>query len=126
MPTLQEQIRDLPQEPGVYLFRDQQGTVIYVGKAKNLRARVRNYFGTDDRFNIPFLMNEAHTVEPFLTGNEKEALLLENNLIKQYQPRYNIELKDDKNYLCLRVDPAQRYPRVEITRRMRSDGARYF
>ncbi|MCC6808028.1 MAG: excinuclease ABC subunit UvrC [Deltaproteobacteria bacterium] len=126
MPSLQEQIGDLPQQPGVYMFRDQQGTVLYVGKAKNLRARVRNYFGADDRFNIPFLMNEAVSVEPFLTGNEKEALLLENELIKQHQPRYNIELKDDKHYLCLRVDPHSKYPRVEITRRMRSDKARYF
>jgi excinuclease ABC subunit C len=124
--SLREQIADLPQDPGVYIFRDEAGTVIYVGKAKNLRARVRNYLGADDRFNIPFLMNEAITVEPLITNNEKEALLLENTLIKQHQPRYNIELKDDKNYLCLRIDPTQAYPRVEITRRMRQDKARYF
>src|SRR5215813_7094528 len=126
MPTLDEQVQSLPHSPGVYLFRDAAGTVIYVGKAKNLRARVRNYFHGDDRHQVPFLLNEAASVEPFLTSNEKEALLLENTLIKQHQPRYNIELKDDKHYLCLRIDTAQRFPRVEIVRRMRADSARYF
>ncbi len=119
-------IASLPVDPGVYLFKDAAGVVIYVGKAKNLRARVRNYFGGDDRLNVPFLLREAASVDTLITTNEKEALLLENTLIKQHQPRYNIELKDDKHYLCLRIDPKQSFPRVEITRRMRDDGARYF
>ena len=74
-------INELPLDPGVYLFEDTAGNIVYVGKAKSLRARVRNYFGSDDRLNIPFLLREAIAVEPLITSNEKEALLLENTLI---------------------------------------------
>ncbi len=124
---LRAQLEALPSSPGVYQFKNAAGEIIYVGKAKSLRSRVGNYFGVGDgRTQVPFLMREAHAVEVLLTSNEKEALLLENQLIKQHQPRYNVELKDDKNYLCLRIDQKQKYPRVEITRRLRSDGARYF
>jgi excinuclease ABC subunit C len=125
---LRQQLEHIPPEPGVYVFKNAAGEAIYVGKAKSLRARVRSYFGVggDGRQQVPFLMALANSVEVFLTGNEKEALLLENQLIKEFQPSYNVKLKDDKNYLCLRIDTKQKFPRVEITRRMRHDGARYF
>lgn len=125
--ALRDKLDQIPLSPGVYLFKDGAGTVIYIGKAKVLRNRVRSYFGDGDgRHFVPFLVREAHDIEVMLCGTEKEALLLENSLIKVHQPRYNIELKDDKNFLCLRIDPKQPYPRVEMTRRMRDDGARYF
>ena len=125
---LRQQLEHIPPEPGVYVFKNAAGEAIYVGKAKSLRARVRSYFGEggDGRQQVPFLMALANSVEVFLTSNEKEALLLENQMIKEFQPSYNVKLKDDKNYLCLRIDTKQKFPRVEITRRMRSDGARYF
>jgi len=125
---LKAQVETLPLTPGVYLFRDAAGAVLYVGKAKNIRVRVRHYFGVDqdNRFLVPFLVEQASHIDYFITHNEKEALLLENTLIKQHQPRYNIELKDDKNYLCLRLDLKQPFPRVEMVRRKRPDGALYF
>lgn len=128
MTTLRDQLEHIPPEPGVYVFKNAAGEAIYVGKAKSLRARVRSYFGEggDGRQQVPFLMALANSVEVFLTSNEKEALLLENQMIKEFQPSYNVKLKDDKNYLCLRIDTKQKFPRVEITRRMRTDGARYF
>ena len=126
-----ELLERIPTEPGVYLMKDRKGRVIYVGKAKDLRARVRTYFrpgGGDER---PFVATGlfARTVgdvETVVVSNEKEALLLENNLIKQHQPRFNVKLTDDKNFLVLSLDPRKSYPRVEVGRRIRDDGARYF
>ncbi len=134
-----EFLQRIPVEPGVYLMKDKKGRVIYVGKAKDLRARVRSYFrpgGGDER---PFVAlglvgRLVGDVETFVVNNEKEALLLENHLIKQHQPRFNVKLTDDKNYLVLRIRPArpagetleERFPRVEVTRRIQDDGARYF
>ncbi|HVS19740.1 MAG TPA: excinuclease ABC subunit UvrC, partial [Planctomycetota bacterium] len=118
----------LPTEPGVYLMKDKKGRVLYVGKAASLRARVRSYFnrGGDGRAFIALLDRLLGDIETVVTNNEKEALLLENNLIKQHQPRFNVKLVDDKNFLVLRLDLKQRYPRLEVRRRLGHDGARYF
>jgi excinuclease ABC subunit C len=127
----------IPTEPGVYLFKDARGGVVYVGKAKNLRARVRQYFrpGGDERFFVAagFLGRAVSDVETIVTTSEKEGLLLENHLIKKHQPRFNVKLRDDKQYLVLRlVDPKPSehkrdvFPRVEVVRNIRDDGASYF
>ncbi|MFP6664215.1 MAG: excinuclease ABC subunit UvrC [Deltaproteobacteria bacterium] len=115
-----------PRGPGVYLFKGDDGRVLYVGKAKNLRLRLRSYLrGGDGRLQVPFLLRKASDVEFLVTRNEKEALILENNLIKQYKPRYNVRLKDDKSYVSVAIT-AHEWPRVVVTRRIRNDGARYF
>jgi excinuclease ABC subunit C len=126
--ALEERVAQLPVEPGVYLFRDAQGRVLYVGKAQSLRARVRSYFnrGGDGRMQVPFLVERAADVEVIATANVKEALLLENQLIKKHKPRFNVRLRDDKNYLALRLDPREAYPRFTETRRFARDGALYF
>ncbi len=118
----------LPRKPGVYLFKDGEGRVLYVGKARNLRSRVRSYFskGGDGRYHIRFLKQAAEELEFLVTGNEKEALLLECTLIKKHRPRYNVQLRDDKNYVLVRVDRKHPYPRLQIVRRVAQDGARYF
>ncbi len=123
---LKEKLDTLPAGPGVYLMRDPAGKVIYVGKAKELRARVRSYLrGGDGRPQVAFLMRQAEDIETLVTSNEKEALILENNLIKQYKPRYNIRLKDDKSYLSIKVT-AGAWPRILATRSIVKDGSRYF
>jgi len=102
--SLEEQIHDLPTSPGVYLMKDSEGTVLYIGKAKNLRNRVRTYFGRsgDSRYSLRFLLPKVHQVETILTDTEKEALILENTLIKKYKPRHNINFRDDKTYFSLK------------------------
>lgn len=113
--------------PGVYLLKDRHGKVIYVGKAKNLRARLRTYFrGSDERSQIRFLMQRVADLETLVTGNDKEALILENNLIKQYKPRYNLRLKDDKSYVSVKVTVQDPWPRVLVTRKIVRDGSKYF
>ncbi|MCH7915164.1 MAG: GIY-YIG nuclease family protein, partial [Deltaproteobacteria bacterium] len=108
-------------------MRDQAEKVIYIGKAKDLRGRVRAYFrGGDGRSQIEFLMRRVGDVETLVTSTEKEALILENNLIKQYKPRYNIRLKDDKSYLSIKVTVQHPWPRMLTTRRIVRDGSRYF
>jgi excinuclease ABC subunit C len=117
----------LPLLPGVYLYKDAHGDVIYVGKAKNLRARVRNYFA-DERLadsKTGTLMSEARDIEYILVDNNKEALALENNLIKQWKPRFNILLRDDKTYPYIKLTN-EKYPRVYVTRRLLKDGASYY
>jgi excinuclease ABC subunit C len=134
-----EVIDRIPTEPGVYLFKDARGTVIYVGKAKSLKTRVRQYFrdGGDERFFVAagFLGRAVADVETIVVTSSKEALLLENHLIKKHQPRFNVKLRDDKQYLVLRlVIPKQRlarplkrdlFPR-RVERNIRDDGASYF
>ena len=116
----------LPTSPGVYLFKDKTGEIIYVGKAKNLRARVRQYArGGDGRLQITFLLSQLADVEVLLTNSEKEALLLENTLIKQYWPRYNIRLKDDKSYWHVKVTAQESWPRLFLTRQVVKDGSKY-
>jgi excinuclease ABC subunit C len=127
--TLAEILERLPIEPGVYLMRDRRAKIIYVGKAANLRQRVRQYFQPatgDTRAFVPLLEGIVADIDTVVTGNEKEALLLENNLIKQYQPRFNVKLTDDKNYLVLRLDPRAKWPRLEVVRKMANDGASYY
>ena len=127
MPELAEKLANLSSRPGVYLMRDTNGKVIYVGKAKDLRARVRSYFNRgDERSQVEFLVRRIGDFETLVTANDKEALILENNLIKQYKPRYNIRLKDDKSYLSIKVTTQHPWPRIFATRKIVKDGNRYF
>jgi excinuclease ABC subunit C len=122
-----ENIANLSSRPGVYLMRDDRGKVIYVGKAKDLRARVRAYFHSPDgRCQVEFLVRRVADIETLVTSSDKEALILENNLIKQYKPRYNIRLKDDKSYLSIKVTTQHAWPRIFTTRKIVKDGNRYF
>ena len=127
-PRLSEMPDAVPTTPGVYLMKDADGDVLYVGKATNLRARVRTYFSGDGdgRLRIPHLMAKVTALEWVVTGTEKEALILENNLIKKFQPRYNVKLKDDKTWLSVKLTTQETWPRVMLVRRWRKDGARYF
>lgn len=116
-----------PAAPGCYIMQDAKGRPIYVGKAKNLRARLRNYVNaSDSRYSVKFLMRRVARIDFLVTATEKEALLLENSLIKQYHPRYNVRLRDDKTYISLRFDPREEFPRLTVVRRFKKDGARYF
>jgi len=121
-------VKTLPTKTGVYLMKDSRGKVIYVGKAVNLRSRALSYFrdSGDDRPLVGLLRREVRKVDFVLTETEKEALILENNLIKQFKPRYNINLKDDKNFVCLKFDLSKPFPRLEIVRRFERDDALYF
>ncbi|HEY4379203.1 MAG TPA: excinuclease ABC subunit UvrC [Acidobacteriaceae bacterium] len=121
-------IRTLPTSPGCYLYKNAEGEVIYVGKAKNLRARVRSYFLEASQANAKTgsLMREAVDVDYITVANEHEALALENNLIKQRKPRFNILLRDDKTYPYIKLTLTDRYPKVFVTRRLRKDGSAYF
>jgi excinuclease ABC subunit C len=123
-----EKIRTLPTQPGVYLYKNAEGEVIYVGKAKNLRARVRSYLLEASQANAKTgsLMREAVDLDYILVANEHEALALENNLIKQRHPRFNILLRDDKTYPYVKLTLGDRFPKVFVTRRLRKDGAAYY
>ena len=124
---LREKAAQSPVLPGVYLYKDEAGRVIYVGKAKSLRQRVRSYFSEDSLANAKTgsLMAEARDLDYILVDNEKEALALENNLIKEYQPRFNVLLRDDKTYPYIKLTK-EKYPRVYVTRRLLKDGATYY
>jgi len=125
-PTLADRVAALPQRPGVYLFKDARGKVIYVGKAKSLRDRMRGYVNaSDNRYQVRFLMDRAADFETLVTATETEALILENNLIKQYKPRYNIKLKDDKSYLSVKITTKDAWPRILVTRKIVRDGSTY-
>ncbi len=118
----------LPESPGVYLFKDAGGTVLYVGKARNLRSRVRSYF-LESRWadaKTGSLAREIAELETILVGNEREAFALEHNLIKQYRPKFNVVLRDDKTYPYIKFTAAEKYPRVYFTRRIKKDGSLYF
>jgi excinuclease ABC subunit C len=121
-------IRTIPTEPGVYLYKNAAGEVIYVGKAKNLRSRVASYFheGRWEDAKTGTLVREAVDVEYIVVANNKEALALENNLIKQRKPRFNILLRDDKTYPYVKLTLGERWPRVYVTRRLRKDGSEYY
>ncbi|MBT3218002.1 MAG: excinuclease ABC subunit UvrC [Proteobacteria bacterium] len=125
--SLEEKAALLPTCPGVYRFLDGKGRVLYVGKAVNLRARVRQYLaGQDERLMVPVLVAAADEVEVVATSTEKEALLLENALIKKHRPRFNVLLRDDKNFLHIRLNPQGLWPRLNLVRKIKADGARYF
>jgi excinuclease ABC subunit C len=125
---LSQKIRSLPTQPGVYLYKNAEGEVIYVGKAKNLRSRVRSYLLEASQANAKTgsLMREAVDLDYILVANEHEALALENNLIKQRKPRFNILLRDDKTYPYVKLTLGDRFPKVFVTRRLRKDGAAYY
>ena len=125
---LHEKIRTLPTSAGVYLYKNAEAQVIYVGKAKNLRARVRSYFveAASENAKTGTLLREAVDLDYIVVDNEREALALENNLIKQKKPRYNILLRDDKTYPYIKLTMGERHPRVYVTRRLRKDGSLYF
>src|SRR5689334_14426298 len=126
---LETRLASLPARPGCYIFRDRRGEVLYVGKAKSLRSRVRSYFqagSSDDRAFLPFLRSAFGRFETIVTETEKEAAILENSLIKEQRPRFNVKLRDDKEFLTLRLDPAQTWPRLDLVRRPEPDRARYF
>src|SRR5256714_10843963 len=125
---LEQKIRSLPTEPGVYLYKNAEGEVIYVGKANSLRARVRSYLLEAHQADAKTgsLMREAADVDYIVVANQHEALALENNLIKQKKPRFNILLRDDKTYPYIKLTLGERYPRVYVTRRLRKDGSAYY
>lgn len=128
-PLVQEKLDSLPTQPGCYLFRDREARVLYVGKAKSLRSRVRSYFqegGSDTRAFVYVLPRLIGDLETFVTQTEKEAAILENSLIKEHRPRLNVKLRDDKEYLTLRLDHRVPWPRLDLVRRPAPDGARYF
>ena len=124
-----QKLEGLPASPGCYVFRDKKGEVLYVGKAKSLRSRVRSYFqegSSDTRAFIPILLRAIGDLETIVTLTEKEAAILENSLIKEQKPRYNVKLRDDKEYLTLRLTTTHEWPRLELVRRPEGDKARYF
>jgi excinuclease ABC subunit C len=126
--TIKRRLRAVPDSPGVYMFRDSKTQVIYVGKALRLRDRLRSYFtpGYAETARVSELIRRATDFEFITTANEVEALVLENSLIKNYRPRFNIRLKDDKNYLYLKLPVTEAFPRVHYSRRVQNDGALYF
>lgn len=122
------QLKNLPHKPGVYIFKSASGEVLYIGKARDLKNRVSQYFQKDfdGRHQIPFLMNEAKTLEHIITDNEIESLFLENTLIKKYKPKYNIKLRDDKNYVFIKIDFDTEIPQIYTVRNPDSSNAKYF
>ncbi|PKN52639.1 MAG: excinuclease ABC subunit C [Deltaproteobacteria bacterium HGW-Deltaproteobacteria-13] len=125
--ALKDKIGSFPRSPGVYLMKDSARKIIYVGKANDLKSRVASYFtGKDTRPMAPFLMARVHDIEFINTVTEKEALILENNLIKRHRPRYNVTLRDDKTYYHLSLDPTEKFPRLQLVRKRFNDAALYF
>src|ERR1700690_2035553 len=125
---IREKAANLPQQPGVYLFRDAGGTILYVGKARSLRSRVKSYF-LESRWQdakTGSLVREIADLECIVVDNEKEALALENHLIKRHLPKFNVLLRDDKTYPYIRYTAFEKYPRVYVTRRLNKDGSTYF
>ena len=128
MQPLDQKIDRLPTNPGVYLFKDHKGSVLYVGKAGNLKHRVSSYFQKADGKDTKTLtmLERVADIDTFITDTEKEALILENNLIKEYRPRYNVKLRDDKNYPCLRLSIEDEFPMLCIVRQIKKDRSIYF
>ena len=126
-PVLQDQLKNLPKRPGVYLFKDVEGGVVYVGKAGTLRPRVRSYFRASGQSpKTREMLRHVVSLETIVVGSEAEALILEANLIKEYRPRFNIQLRDDKRYPYIKVTTKEPFPRVFVTRKLHDDGSRYF
>jgi len=126
--VISEELKKMPEQPGVYIMRNQQNEVIYVGKAVNLKNRVKQYFQSHSGHSrkVKAMVSQIKTFEYIITGTEKEALILECNLIKRYKPKYNILFRDDKTYPYIKVTTNEEYPRIFMTRKVEKDGARYF
>ena len=126
--TLEQKINNLPTNPGVYLFKDSKGTILYVGKAGNIKHRVNSYFQRPTEKDVKTLamLEKVADIETIVTDTEKEAFILEDNLIKVHHPRYNVKLRDDKNYPCLRLSVEEEFPTLCIVRRIKKDGSIYF
>jgi len=125
---MEEKLKKLPASPGVYIMKGSSGEVLYIGKAKNLKSRVRSYFPAtgNGRYAVRFLASRAADIDYIVTANEKEALLLEDTLLKQHKPRYNIRLKDSKTYVSIKITLKDRFPKILVTRQIKNDGSRYF
>lgn len=125
---IKEQTKNLPKKPGIYLMKDKDGNALYIGKAKNIKARVGSYFhkAADARYSVKFLMSKVKDIDCIVTQNEKEAIILEDTLLKKYKPRYNIRLKDDKTYVSIKLTVQDKFPRIIVTRQIKKDGGRYF
>jgi len=126
--AIESQLKTLPTKPGVYLFKDREGNIIYVGKSANLQSRVRHYFSPSTNLSLKLrkLLRNTHDFEYIVTNSEQEALIAESNLIKKYRPYYNVRLKDDKTFPYIKIDIANEWPRVYLTRRFHKNGGRYF
>ena len=124
---IEENVKKIPAVPGVYLHKDSTGKIIYVGKATNLKKRVQSYFSkTGKSRKVEYMVRQIAEFEYIVTANEKEALILECNLIKKYMPRYNVLFTDDKTYPYIKISEDEEYPRITKTRRIEKDGAKYF
>ena len=125
---IQEELKKLPEKPGVYIMKDKNGQIIYIGKAVVLKNRVRQYFQSlaNQTQKVRAMVPLIHEFEYIVTDTELEALILECNLIKKHRPKFNIQLKDDKTYPYIKVTMKEDYPRVLVTRRVEKDGAKYF
>ncbi len=126
---IQEELKKLPQKPGVYIMKDSLGAIIYIGKAISLKNRVRQYFQASNQAQNPKVMHMVPNISEFeyiVTDNELEALILECNLIKKHHPKYNVMLKDDKNYPYLKLTVNEAFPKLYLTRKLSKDKARYF
>jgi excinuclease ABC subunit C len=128
MQTVEQKINNLPSNPGVYLFKDKRGTILYVGKAGNIKHRVSSYFQKPAGKDLKTLtmLEKVADIDTMVTDTEKEAFILEDTLIKAHRPRYNVKLRDDKNYPCLKLSLEEEYPRLCIVRRIKKDGSLYF
>src|SRR4030043_892141 len=123
MNTLEQKINNLPTNPGVYLFKDGKGAILYVGKAGNIKHRVNSYFQKPTEKDVKTLamLEKIADIETIFTDTEKEAFILENNLIKVHHPRYNVKFRDNKNYPCLRLSIGEEFPTLTIVRRIKKD-----
>ena len=126
MSSLREKLNALPTKPGVYLFKDRNGVIIYVGKARVLRKRVASYFKPNPDIKTGILLDRLYDIDYITTASELDALILEDELVKKYRPRYNVALKDDKAYPYLKLTVNEEWPRLFLARRKENDGARYF
>lgn len=128
MENIEEKLSKLPASPGVYIMKNKDGEVLYIGKARSLRSRVRSYFREtgDSRYAVKFLAARVEDIDYIVTSNEKEALFLEDTLLKQHKPKYNIRLKDSKTYVSIKITMNERFPRILVTRQRKKDGSRYF
>ena len=123
---IKERLKDLPENSGVYLMKDAEGNVIYVGKAKVLKNRVRSYFNGSHAGKVAVMVSRIADLEWIITESENEAFALEVNLIKEYMPKYNIMLRDDKHYPYIKIDVKNDYPKLTIVRRVKNDGSKYY